>query len=91
MTDNVTAEKIKREEAFKLVYDELMKHSLFTGIYDATHGSQEFIDGVGVVMEVIACNVSEDTYISFTDIWTKNVLESEEKKHFKSKRAEDKQ
>lgn len=43
-----------KEEAYEIVYKDLITASLFRGIYDARHGNISFMNGIACVMEVIA-------------------------------------
>lgn len=65
--------------AYQLVYQDMVVNAgvgMFTGKYDAKHGSKEFMYGIGTVMEFIASKVSEETYDTFNNIFTKNLVES---------------
>lgn len=68
--------------AYQLVYQDMVVNAgvgMLVGKYDAKHGSKEFMYGVGTVMEFIASKVSEETYDTFSDIFTKNLVESEKR------------
>lgn len=75
----MTPDKIElsKSEAYKIVFDDLIKRDLFKGIYDAQHGTDSFMYGVVTVMEDIAINVSEDCYEKFEDEFMENMAESE--------------
>ena len=66
-----------KEEAYKIVYKDLIAASLFRGIYDARHGNISFMNGIACVMEVIADSAGKPE--EFDDIFYKNLAESEEK------------
>ena len=40
-----------KEEAYKIVYEDLKTHRLFRGIYDGRNGSKKFMHGISIVME----------------------------------------
>lgn len=68
--------------AYRLVYQDMVVNAgvgMFVGKYDAKHGSKEFMYGIGTVMEFIANKVSEETYDTFSDIFTKNLVESKKR------------
>lgn len=67
------------KEVFKLVLDELKKCELFTGKYDARNGDEHFMNGIATVMESIAYHAGDDVGDAFSDLFTKNLIESEEK------------
>lgn len=63
------------KEAYKMVFDDMTsKVELFTGIYDAKHGSKEFMYGVSTVMEYIAYSIDEETGIDFEDLFVNNLI-----------------
>ena len=68
-----------KEEAYGIVFNDLMKCNIFTGIYDARNGKRSFMYGIGMVMEYIAYNVSPDTYNEFSSYFTNNMIASEKK------------
>lgn len=67
-------------QAYKIVYDDLMRINMFKGIYDASHtkddSTDDFMDGISTVMEYIAAQVSDETYTEYQDIWIKHIMES---------------
>ena len=67
-------------QAYKIVYDDLMRINMFKGIYDASHteddSTDDFMDGISTVMEYIAAQVSDETYTEYRDIWIKHIMES---------------
>lgn len=64
--------------AWEEVYNELTKLRMFTGIYDArTSDADHFINGVWLVMEVIAERANKQD--EFNDMFAKNVIKSKEK------------
>ncbi len=68
-----------KTEAFRIVYEELLKCPLFVGKYDAVHGKEDYMYGICTVMENIAINVSEETYDEYSTLWCNNMNESEER------------
>lgn len=71
--------ELSKSEAYKIVFDDLIKRDMFKGIYDAKHGKDSFMYGVSIVMEYIAFNVSEDCYENFEDEFIKNMTESQKR------------
>lgn len=67
---------MKREEAYKIVLEDLKKCDLFIGKYDAKNGSIEFMEGISCVMENIAYEADDKEYI---DLFTRNIIESRNK------------
>lgn len=63
----------------KELFDKMSECNLFMGIYDGEHGSEEFMHGVGTVMEYIAYHVSEETLENFSEKFTKNLVKSLDK------------
>ena len=64
-------------EMFRGVYNELVENDLFTGRYDAKHGSESFMHGVALVMECIAARAGyEDEFVQMFDY---NMMESHRK------------
>jgi hypothetical protein len=61
-------------KAYQLVLTRLMQCNLFNGKYDALNGSEDFMDGIRTVMEVIAFNAGE--YDKFDKEFSKNLLDS---------------
>lgn len=45
---------MNKEEAYRIVYDDLCKINLFCGTYDATNKQVQYMLGIETVMEVIA-------------------------------------
>lgn len=68
-----------KRDAYKIVYDDLCKCNMFTGIYDAKNGNEHYMFGIGTVMEAIATGVDEETWEDFLDIFYHNMGESEKK------------
>lgn len=70
---------MNKQEAFKIVYEELKKCPLLMGKYDAKNGNEHFMYGVSTVMEVIAANISEEVQDEYLDTFNENMTKSEEK------------
>lgn len=70
---------MNKTEAYKIVFEDLKKCELFTGKYDARHGSEKYMHGIATVMEVIALGVSEDVHDEFDIMFINNMIESERK------------
>ena len=68
---------MSKEEAYKIVYEDLKTHRLFRGIYDGKNGSKKFMNGVSLVMECVAIGVSEETREEFNKEFIDNMIKSE--------------
>lgn len=70
-----------KQDAYRIVYNDILNRDirLFLGHYDAKHGNASFMHGIGTVMEFLAHEVSEKDYEDFTDLFTKNLIESKKK------------
>ena len=66
---------MNKQEAFKIVFEELKKCSLFTGKYDTKNGNEHFMYGIATVMESIAYQINEETGDTFSDTFIKNMGE----------------
>ena len=66
---------MSKQEAFCIVFDELVKISTFRGIYDAENGSKEFMHGVASVMECIAYNINADMASAFSASFLNNMYD----------------
>lgn len=75
----IQTEREAKAAAYKIVFNDLMQNPMFTGKYDAAHGSQAFMHGISTLMENIAWNVSQDCYEDFQAVFSKNMAESLEK------------
>ena len=69
------------QEAYRIVFNDMMNRgvSMFVGTYDAKNGSEQFMYGVSTVMDWIAYNVNTETGDHFSDLFTKNMIISEQK------------
>ena len=68
---------MSKEEAYKIVYEDLKTHRLFRGIYDGRNGSKKFMYGISIVMECVAVGVSEETREEFNKEFIDNMIKSE--------------
>ncbi len=64
-------------EAWKHVYNELIKYPLFIGVYDAKNGNVHFEYGIETVMEVIAEKAG--CYYEYQRMMLENLAESKKK------------
>lgn len=69
--------KMRDIEAWKHVYNELIKYPLFIGIYDAKNGDINFEYGIQSVMEVIATKAG--CYYEYQKMMLENLAESEKR------------
>lgn len=67
---------INKKEAYSIVFEDLRKIFLFKGIYDAKNGNENFMYGIGTVMECIALGVSEKEYENFNNEFYRNMCAS---------------
>ena len=67
---------MSEEQAFQIVLNKLKECELFCGKYDGKHGSQQFMHGIGTVMEVIAYHAGDE---QFEDMFIRNLIMSEDK------------
>lgn len=73
---------MNKQEAYEIVYKDLVSKNnsgLFRGKYDARNGSRDFMFGIQTVIENIAFHVGEPVSNSFSDMFTHNMVLSEEK------------
>lgn len=70
-----------KREAFDIVFHELIKIPMFTGVYDAKNGKEDYMYGIQVVMERIAYELDDNEFLldSFSDFFTHNMIISEAK------------
>lgn len=68
-----------KQEAYKIVFNDLIKNKMFCGHYDAKHGNEHFMYGILTVMEVIAIGIDYQTSSDFEERFLKNLIKSEEK------------
>lgn len=74
--------KDNKSDAYAKVFRDMMLHGpeFFKGMHDArADGADEFMYGIQTVMEHIAWNVDEETFIKFSDMFTKNLVLSKKK------------
>ena len=66
-----------KQQAFKMVLDDLMKIGLFRGEYDIKHRSINYLLGISAVMEHIAYLAGEEEYDKYLKIFYENLQKSE--------------
>ena len=67
---------MSKQEAFKIVLDELRQCGMFCGNYDAKNGNKKFMYGIACVMEDIAFYAGDTT---FSDTFLDNMIRCEDK------------
>lgn len=69
------------QEAYKIVYEDMMNSGchLLQGHYDAKNGNEKYMLGVNMVMEFIAYKVSDENGDKFSEMFYKNILDSQKK------------
>jgi hypothetical protein len=66
------------QEAFMLVYKQLMQNPMYRGSYDARNGDNHFMYGIASVMESIAYYAGGDSLVAeFNTYWNANMESSE--------------
>jgi hypothetical protein len=69
------------QDAYRIVFNDMMNSGcgLLVGKYDAKNGNEKYMFGVDTVMEWIAYKVSEVQGDDFSELFTKNMVESQKK------------
>lgn len=69
------------QDAYRIVFNDILNSGcgLMVGEYDAKNGNEQFMYGISTVMEWIAYHVSEADGDEFSDLFSKNMIKSEEK------------
>lgn len=69
------------QDAYRIVLNDMMNSGcgLLVGKYDAKNGNEKYMFGVDTVMEWIAYKVSEAQGDDFSELFTKNMVESQKK------------
>lgn len=69
------------QDAYRIVFNDILNSEcgLMVGSYDAEHGDEKFMHGISTVMEWIAYRVSDADGDAFSDLFTKNMIISEQK------------
>lgn len=69
------------QNAYRIVLNDILNSNcgLMVGKYDAKNGSNEYMAGISTVMEWIAYRTSEADGDAFSEMFIKNLLESERK------------
>lgn len=87
----------ERQRKYKEVVEDLKSVPMFTGMYDATRGSDKYMHGIWTVMEYLASQVDDDYHDEFDTEFMGNMRKSErmakerleEKKALKTIRLKD--
>lgn len=67
-----------KQEAYLLVYKDLMQNPMFRGSYDATNGNEHYMYGISAVMESIAWNAGGNELVDeYNTYWSANMESSE--------------
>ena len=67
-----------KQEAYLLVYKDLMQISMFRGSYDARNGNEDYMCGISSVMETIAWRAGGDKLVDeYNTYWCANMESSE--------------
>ena len=69
------------QDAYRIVLNDILNNGceMFVGKYDAKNGSEQFMHGIGTVIEYIAYNVSDEDGYVIENLFIKNMIESEQK------------
>jgi hypothetical protein len=69
------------QDAYRIVLNDILNNGseMFIGKYDAKNGSAQFMRGIGVVVEYIAYNVSDEDGYAMENLFIKNMIASEQK------------
>ncbi len=69
------------KEAYRIVFNDMMNSGcgLLVGKYDAKNGDEKFMHGIDTVMEWIAYKTSEAQGDDFSELFIKNMIESQKK------------
>ena len=73
---------MNKDDIKDLVEDMSNKVGMFAGKYDASHnknGVSEYMQGIQIVMEYLAYNVSDDYGDKFSEMFIQNMIDSEKK------------
>lgn len=67
-----------KQEAYLLVYKDLMQNPMFRGSYDARNGDEHYMHGISSVMETIAWRAGGDELVDeYNAYWCANMESSE--------------
>lgn len=69
---------INEKEMLKGIIEEMRECGMFEGRYDAKNGSSVFMYGIETVMEYLAYKISDEYGDNFSDIFTQNLIISEQ-------------
>lgn len=68
---------MNKAEAYKIVFEDLKKHPLYNGSYDAKHGNEHFMFGIANVMEYITLKISDEVHDEFINKFYNNMVAAE--------------
>ena len=71
---------MNKEEIRQLV-SKMMECPMFRGEYDAKHGNESFMNGIATVMEYLASLADDTFYQEVSNVFTHNMVKSQEKIH----------
>ena len=68
-------------KAYEMVLNDIVNSGcgLMIGKFDAKNGEEHFMYGISTVMEWIAYRVSDEVGYEFSDLFIKNMIESEKR------------
>ena len=68
-------------KAYEMVFNDIVNSGcgLMIGKFDAKNGEEHFMYGISTVMEWIAYKVSDEVGDEFSDLFIKNMIESEKR------------
>ena len=68
-------------KAYEMVFNDIINSGcgLMIGKFDAKNGEKPFMYGISTVMEWIAYRVSDEVGYEFSDLFIKNMIESEKR------------
>lgn len=74
-----------KQDAYRIVYNDILNRDigLFIGKFDATNGSEKYMQGICTLMEFIAYESSETDFNNFEKIWYDNFEKSIDKTKIK--------
>lgn len=62
-----------KELAYRVVFEDLLNITLFTGVYDATNGDEHFMYGIDTVMSEIAIRAGEESSKKYANLFSRNM------------------
>lgn len=69
------------QNAYRIVFNDMLNNDcdLLVGKYDAKNGNEKYMFGIAMVMEWIAYRVSDTDGDNFSDLFLKNLIDSQNK------------